>query len=218
MPGEQTILCYGDSNTHGTLPLADLDERRRLAPAARWPGVMAASLGTGWRIIEEGHGGRTTVLPDPIDGAHRSGQAFLRVALESHAPVDLVLLMLGTNDLKARFNLPAGDIALGLNVLASSICASDAGPDGAAPGLVVIAPPPILETGCLAEMFAGGAEKSHRLAGLYKQIAQKLGAGFVDAGQHIASSPVDGIHYGAGQHAVLGQVMAEAVSRWRGRR
>lgn len=218
MTGEKTILCYGDSNTHGSLPVAVPEDFRRLAPDARWPGVMAAALGSGWRVIEEGHGGRTTVLDDPIDGANRNGLTYLPVALESHRPVDLVLLMLGTNDLLARYNLPAGDIAAGLDLLAGSIRASEEGPGGGAPGLIIMAPPPILETGCLAEMYEGGAAKSGRLAGLFVQIAQKLECGFVDAGQHIACSPVDGVHFEAAEHKVLGNVMADAVSKWRAHR
>ncbi|MFQ5623584.1 MAG: SGNH/GDSL hydrolase family protein [Paracoccaceae bacterium] len=211
MDGERTLLCFGDSNTHGACPMAHVDDRRRYPWRVRWTGVLAAGLGQGWRVVEEGHNGRTTVHPDPIEGTNRNGLAYIPVSLESHQPIDVVLLMLGTNDLKARYNLPPSDIAAGLNVVVRTICASEAGPDGAAPGVIIMAPPPILETGCLAEMFDGGTRKSTRLADLYRDVAHRYGAGFIDTGRHIVSSAVDGIHFDIDQHAELGKVMVETV-------
>jgi lysophospholipase L1-like esterase len=154
----RTVLCYGDSNTHGSLPMETLDDLRRLGPAERWPGVMAAVLGPSWRVVEEGLPGRTTVHPDPIEGEHKNGLGALPVALESHVPLDLVVLMLGTNDLKARFSLVAEDIAASVDRLVATILASPAGSAGAAPKVLVVAPPPILERGCLGPMYTGGGE------------------------------------------------------------
>ena len=153
----QTVLCYGDSNTHGTLPMASLEATGRLGPDERWPGVLAKTLGPSWRVVEEGLPGRTTVHPDPIEGVHKNGLAALPVALESHRPLDLVILMLGTNDLKARFSLVPEDIAAGVERLVLAIRASEAGPGLAAPRLLLVAPPPVIEVGCLAAMFTGGA-------------------------------------------------------------
>ncbi len=62
-----------------------------------------------------------------------------------------------------------------------------------------------------AEMFEGGPEKALRLPALYRAVAERHGAGFVDAGAFIACSPLDGIHYAPDQHAILGAAMAEAV-------
>ncbi|MEQ8966373.1 MAG: SGNH/GDSL hydrolase family protein [Azospirillaceae bacterium] len=207
----RTLLCFGDSNTHGTMPMDHRDDRRRLGPAERWPGVCAARLGRGWRVVEEGLPGRTTVHADPIEGAHKNGLAALPMALESHLPIDTVVLMLGTNDLKARFSLPPEDIARGCERLAEAIRASDAGPDGAAPALVVVAPPPIEEAGWLAPMFEGGRAKSREFGPLYEALAARHGARFLDAGTIIASSPVDGIHFDADMHAKLGEAVAAIV-------
>ncbi|MEM9010963.1 MAG: SGNH/GDSL hydrolase family protein [Pseudomonadota bacterium] len=207
----RTVLCYGDSNTHGTLPMHGLEDRRRLGPGQRWPGVMRQALGAGWQVVEEGLPGRTTVHPDPIEGAHVSGLAGLPIALASHRPVDLVVLKLGTNDLKARLGLPVIDLGLGLERLVNDIQASDAGPDGAAPDILLVAPPPIMEVGPLGEIFAGGAEKSAALGTLAAGIARRHGLAFLDAAEHIAVSPVDGVHYDAGAHAKLGRAIAEAV-------
>ncbi len=82
MTGERVVLCYGDSNTHGTMPMATLGEMGRFGPAERWPGVLGAELGVGWRVVEEGLPGRTTVYPDPISGVHKNGLALLPAALE----------------------------------------------------------------------------------------------------------------------------------------
>ena len=103
---KRTVLCYGDSNTHGTPPMADLDAAGRFDAQTRWTCVAAQALGSGWTLIEEGQPGRTTVHDDPIEGPHRNRLRILPAILESHAPIDVVVLMLGTNDLKARFSVP----------------------------------------------------------------------------------------------------------------
>lgn len=211
MTGERVVLCYGDSNTHGTAPMPDLLALDRLGPAERWPGVLAAELGPGWRVIEEGLPGRTTVHPDPVAGDHKNGLAVLPAALETHRPIDLVVLMLGTNDLKARFATPPVEIAGSLDRLVVTIKQSGCGPAQGAPAVLVVAPPPVLEAGCLAEIFAGGAEKSTRLGPLVAAMAGRRGVSFLDAGAVIASSPVDGVHYDEAEHAKLGRAVAAAI-------
>jgi lysophospholipase L1-like esterase len=209
----RTILCYGDSNTYGTPPMTDLFSEGRFGPDERWPGVMRAALGPDWTVIEEGLPGRTTVHPDPLEGAHKNGLAYLTPCLESHRPIDVLAIMLGTNDLKARFGLPAADIAAGVALLCETALACAAGPGGGAPKLLVIAPVPILEAGCLAEMFVGGAAKSRMLAGLYRVAAERLGAAFFDAGSVAEISPLDGIHLDGDQHRRIGEAVAEVVQQ-----
>lgn len=207
----RTILCFGDSNTHGTRPMPTLDGAGRFDHAARWPSVMGKALGPTYEVINEGHPGRTTVHDDPTTGEYRSGVRVLPALLESHKPLDLVILKLGTNDLKNCFHVSAADIAFFLDRLVRMIRAAGAGPNGAAPQVLVVAPPPILEAGCLAEMFAGGAVKSHGLAPAIQAMTTRLGAGYFDAGRVIAVSPVDGIHYEAEAQVQLGLAMAAAV-------
>jgi lysophospholipase L1-like esterase len=191
--------------------MPDPFSRERFGRTERWPGVMQAALGSEWLVVEEGLPGRTTVHDDPLEGAHKNGLAHLKTSLESHRPIDVLIIMLGTNDLKMRFSVPPVDIARGIRVLCETALASDAGPNSGAPKLLVIAPVPIAEAGCLAEMYGGGAEKSHRLAQLYQAEAERLGAGFLDAGKVARTSPVDGIHLGADQHRRIGEAVAEAV-------
>lgn len=211
----RTILCFGDSNTHGTQPMPDLDGAGRFGHEARWPSVMAHKLGVGFEVIAEGQPGRTTVLDDPMEGEHRSGIRVLPSLLESHKPLDMVILMLGTNDLKNCFHVSAADIAFFLDRLVRVIQGAGAGVDGSgtggAPAVLVVAPPPILEAGCLEEMFAGGEAKSQGLAAAIQTMTKRLGVGFFDAGKIIQVSPVDGIHYEAGAQVELGLALALAV-------
>ena len=207
----KTILCFGDSNTHGTKPMPSLEGAGRFGHAARWPSVMGQALGQGFEVICEGHPGRTTVHDDPMEGDYRNGLRILPAVLESHKPLDMVIVKLGTNDLKNCFHVSPADIAFCLDRLIRLIRGFGAGPDGTAPEVLVIAPPPILEVGCLAEMFAGGAAKSQHLAAAIKAMTTRVGAGFFDAGPVIAVSPVDGIHYEAEAQVALGLAMAQTV-------
>ncbi|AXA66663.1 SGNH/GDSL hydrolase family protein [Pseudomonas oryzihabitans] len=207
----RTLLCYGDSNTHGTRPLTQPGVLERFGWDERWPGVLARGLGPDWRVIEEGLPARTTVHADPIDGRHKNGLSYLRPCLESQLPVDVLLLMLGTNDLKARLSVTPADIASALQVLLEEIKRCNAGPNGATPRLIIMAPAPIEEVGFLGEIFAGGAAKSRELAARYRQVAEAQGAAFVDAGEIIQVSPLDGVHFEADQHRRLGEHLVGVV-------
>jgi len=202
----KTILCYGDSNTYGSNPSGG-----RYGLHERWPGVLRDQLGADTWVIEEGLGGRTTVWPDPIEGEHKSGKAHLMVSLESHQPIDLVVILLGTNDLKMRFSVPAQDVARGAGVLVGLVQSSTAGPEGKAPQVLLVAPPPFARLSGFTEMMTGGAEKSRQLGQFFREMATQMGCAFLDAGDVIASSPIDGIHWEADQHARLGAEVAEKV-------
>ncbi|TLU74125.1 SGNH/GDSL hydrolase family protein [Lichenicoccus roseus] len=207
----RTILCYGDSNTNGTRPLRVPGALDRYAEDERWPGLLRASLGESWRVIEEGLPGRTTVHDDAVEGRHRNGLRTLRACLESHLPLDLVAIMLGTNDLKARFSVEPADIAASVGTLLAEARIATAAQDFA-PRLLVIAPVPIDEAGFLGAMFRGGAEKSRHLAPLYEAIAERNGADFLDAGAVARVSAVDGVHFEADQHAALARAMAAKIA------
>lgn len=207
------ILCYGDSNTWGYDPVtqARFDER------TRWTRVLAATLGDGYEIIEEGLNGRTTVWDDPVEGelaSDKNGRTYLGPCLQTHAPLDGVILMLGTNDLKQRFGLPASDIALGVKALVGVIRRSSCGRDAAAPPVLLLAPPPLApmtDQMALAEMFRAGEAKSRHFGTLYARVAQETGCDFLDTCTVIRSSQVDGIHFDAGEHARLGTALAERI-------
>jgi len=210
------ILCYGDSNTWGYDPVT----QTRFDDNTRWTRVLAAALGAAYEIIEEGLNGRTTVWDDPIEGelaSDKNGRAYLGPCLQSHAPLDGVILMLGTNDLKRRFGLPASDIALGAKALVGVIQRSRSGRGNGAPPVLLLAPPPLAalrEGMALAEMFEGGEAKSMRFSELYARVAQETGCAYFDTATLIRSSPVDGIHFEAAEHRLLGEGLKERIFPW----
>jgi lysophospholipase L1-like esterase len=201
----QTILCYGDSNTWGCVPAEGDEPTQRYGPDERWPGVLRRDLGDGYWVVEEGLNGRTTVRDDPLE-PHRNGRAFLIPCLTSHYPLDLVVVMLGTNDLKQRFGVAAAEIAAGAGILVDEILRSPTGRDGGPPGVLLVCPPPLARL--VDEDFVGGPEKSRELAPHYAAIAEARACAFLDAGAHITTSDVDGIHLEADQHRRLGEVVA----------
>lgn len=206
----RSILCFGDSNTHGQVPgKGPLD---RYGPDIRWPGVLRAHLGPGWHVIEEGLSGRTTVHDDPIEGAHKNGRTYLRPCLQSHAALDLVILMLGTNDLKIRFNKPASEVAMGIGCLVYDIKELAPGPGGTVPEIMIVAPPPMLDDIKEWEsIFRGGPAKSRELALEFEIIADSLEVHFFDAGSVAACSQADGFHLDEDAHRALGVALAQEV-------
>ena len=204
----KSILCYGDSNTWGCIPLSGPDPARRFPPSTRWPGVLRTELGDGYWVVEAGLNGRTTVWDDPLE-LHRNGRKLLLPTLLTHQPLDLVVIMLGTNDLKHRINASAAEIAAGAGMLADIVTGSGCGPDGRAPQTLLVCPPPIAEVDQFDDEFEGGAEKSRQLAGHFAAIAERRSCVFFDAGALISSSDVDGIHLEEPDHERLGLAVAE---------
>jgi lysophospholipase L1-like esterase len=208
----RTIVCFGDSNSYGTPGMPHPDFWGRFGPDERWPGVLRQALGPEYMVVEEALPGRTTVHDDPIEGADKNGLKALPIVLGSHRPIDLMVIMLGTNDLKARFAVTPSDIATSLGVLVRTVQASPAGPDGRAPKLLVVAPAVIAEVGFMAGLFAGGAAKSRGLGTAIAAVMDRLGVPCLDAAPFIHSDPTDGIHLTVDQHAILGRAVAERVA------
>lgn len=206
----RSVLCFGDSNTHGQIPGGTpLD---RYGPTERWPGVMAQALGSRWHVIEEGLSGRTTVRDDPIEGAHKNGRTYLKPCLQSHMMLDVVIIMLGTNDLKVRFNQPPSEVAMGIGCLVHDIKELMPGPRGTVPEIMIVAPPPMLDDIKEWEsIFAGAPAKSRRLALEFEIIADSLEVHFFDAGSVVGCDPLDGFHINKEAHEILGAALAREV-------
>lgn len=211
-----TVLCYGDSNTWGFDPDSILAPFPRRHPLnVRWTGLLAQSLGPNFRILEEGQNGRTTVHDDPLNIA-RNGRDYLPACLESHKPIDIVVLMLGTNDLKSLYNLPAGEIANGAGILARMILSSTAGPDNSAPKLLLIGPPEVGDLSHLPDLDAKiplGQSRSRQFPRYYEALASALGCDYLNSQAIVNTSTVDGIHLGASEHAKLAHAIAEKILR-----
>jgi lysophospholipase L1-like esterase len=207
----KTILCFGDSNTWGHPPIASLaDIQPRYGFTERWPGVMRQLLGEGYWVIEEGLSARTSVFDDPVEGQHKNGMRYLLPCLETHAPLDLVTIMLGTNDMKVRFSAPPFDIAWGVAQLAALAMTPRFG-TGKPPQVLIICPPRVGKLSAFAELWVGGKEKSEALVAHYRAQAETLGCGFLDAGAVITVSDIDGIHFDKAEHAKLGAAVADKV-------
>ena len=213
----RTLLCYGDSNTHGTVPLPAGGARARYGPEVRWPRLLGRRLGEGWLVIEEGLPGRTAASDDPLARANRNGHATLTAILESHRPLDAVALMLGTNDLKRRFSLTASDVGRAIERLGRTIVDTSwdhaSGVEGRAPHLLVVAPPPLPEDGPFAAEEPGAAETSRAVTEAIRAAAGRMGVDFLDAGEVTAFSPLDGVHLDEGGHAALARAIAARIER-----
>lgn len=206
----RSILCFGDSNTWGHNP-ADMT---RLPYETRWPTVFQKRLGSEYLVIPEGLNGRTTVFEDPL-APHRSGVAFLPMVLESHAPIDLVLFLLGTNDVKRYFGVSAEQSALGMRRLVMTTLGSESGPEGRAPRVLVVAPVPLSPFDeQMLPHFAPEEEsiaKSHALASAYRRVAEEFGVAFFDAASAVPSAGADGVHLDEEGHRRLGEALADWV-------
>ena len=215
MSARKTIMCFGDSLTWGRIPVERGALSERYPYEQRWPGAMAGNLGDGYRIIEEGLSGRTTCLDDPND-VRLNGSAYLPAALASHTPLDLVILMLGTNDTKFYFHRAPIEIANGMAKLILQVKASaGGGTPYPAPRMLLIAPPPLAQSidPWFQSVFSGALEKSREFAGLYRSLAEFHGVEFLDAGEIMTTDGADGIHFSLQNNIDLGMAAAEKVKR-----
>lgn len=207
------VLTFGDSNTHGTPPIVRRQEYHRFGPDQRWPCLMRQSLGEDWELVEEGLPGRTAQFDDPVMGSHMNARPALRMALNSHGPLDVLVLMLGTNDVKTRFGASPEMITAGLAGLIDMAMELDVQARHGGFRILLVCPPPVEEVGPIRLEFFGGAKKSRALPGLLSELAASRGVGFLDAGRVIAVSQQDGVHFEPEAHAALAAAVAEAIRR-----
>lgn len=202
------VLVYSDSLSWGIIPTS----RKRLLFEQRWPGVMEISLcaaGQKVRVIEDCLNGRRTVWDDPFKPG-RNGLAGLAQRIEIHSPLDLVILMLGTNDFQSMHEHNAWHSSQGILALIAAIRSAPIEPDMPVPPILVVAPPAIqTPKGPIAPKFQGGEHKCVGLAQAYRRVCEEANCHFFDAGSVIASSKVDGVHLDLEQHVILGKALAE---------
>lgn len=208
----KTILTFGDSNTHGTPPVHTRGTYQRFGPETRWPTVMLSQLGPEYALIEDGLPGRTTCRPDPVMGAHMDGQLGLRIALESQGPIDLLVIMLGTNDLKTHHGATVDQVVAGLAALLGIARSEPYQTRHQGFDILLIAPALVREEGTFRDGLMGANKKSRDLAFAIAQLADHWGLMFLDAGMHISPSPVDGLHFEAHDHITLGHAVAAKIA------
>lgn len=215
----KTILCFGDSNTWGFMPRADrppVKAANRYPWGVRWPSLLEQKLGEGWRVVEEGLNGRTTMF-DCFMEEHRNGLKAIDVSLLTGMPVDLVVLMLGTNDCKQVFGKSPFVIAHGIQRLIERINGGSYGygPGGKAPEILVISPirmtEGVFDSWLRDEFDAESLARCEGLSAQYRRVADAAGAHFLDAGAAISADPSDGIHMNADGHAALADMVYAKV-------
>lgn len=203
----KTILCFGDSNTWGYSPALE----RRYNESERWTMLLQAQLMGKYRIIEEGLNSRTTVFEDPFE-AGKSGLDYLHPCIESHHP-ELVIILLGTNDLKSRYNLTASDISKGAARLVEVVQNFNHRFLEKAPEVLLIAPAHVLELENGKEGWDGAQAKSKQLAHYYELRAEELGCHFLDCSMFIQPCQEEGIHWHVEQHQKLAAKLATLIPR-----
>lgn len=204
------ILCYGDSNTHGATATVPIFER--FDYEQRWPGKMQQLLGNEYRVYEEGCGGRTTMFDDPIKAHCRNGRTTLLTAIASHKPIDLIILMLGTNDCKKHFGASPGVITMGNRLLIQDIRGHGQLLNRKSVEILLVSPVCIgehLMEGPFGEMFGPEAiEKSKGMAPRFEKLAAEESCHFLNADLYASVGP-DHLHINAEGHQALASVMAE---------
>lgn len=204
----KTILCFGDSNTFGTNPSGG-----RWPREIRWPGRLQQLLGNEFYVIEEGCGGRTTVWEDNLE-LYRNGRSFLPVALATHKPLDLVIIMLGTNDFKSRFRVLPCDIAEGIRQLAELVQNFTYGPYYTVPQILLVSPIVIgegIENSIMTGFTSDAAVLSRKLAPLVQKAAKRQDCFYLNAAEYAGPSAVDQLHMEREDHIRLAEAMASKV-------
>ncbi|MBI1417857.1 MAG: hypothetical protein GC146_11595 [Limimaricola sp.] len=201
-----TILCYGDSNTWGCPPYASMAQAPdRIPHHRRWPNTMAKAMPKPTWVVEEGLPGRTTAFDDPIEGQHKNGTHGIVTALESHAPMDLIIILLGTNDFKEQFGNSSFTSARGILTLIQAIKGHFAlvakGPE------ILIVTPPTITAAAEPAIWDGAHKRAEDHAYYIAQVAERTGCFHFDSNSVIQVG-ADGVHIDAAAHETLGRALA----------
>ena len=190
----KNILCFGDSNTWGYDP----STQTRFSKDIRWTGVLQQLLGSNYNIIEEGLNGRTTNVNEKQDHGlgyfrpFRSAMDLLSVLIETNSPLDLIVVMLGTNDLKTNFNQSSEMIAKNMRLVCESIINNDY---FQSKSIILVSPTHINEESPnLLDSFIGTTQASQSFSNSYRKISDDLNLYFVDASESVKTNKIDGLH------------------------
>jgi lysophospholipase L1-like esterase len=197
----KTIVCYGDSNTWGRIPNGE-----RYPRSIRWTGALQNLLGDDYDVKEEGVGGRTLVFND-TENPYRTGITHLKAIIRTHRPIDLIIIMLGGNDVKDRFNLSPEDIGEHLKQTIDLIRAENSAK------ILVVCPADIVQKndGIPDERFIQGIKKMKLLPAVFRKVAEENNCAFMNAQDFIASSTADGLHLEPEAHQKLAEVLCEKI-------
>lgn len=216
----KNILCYGDSNTWGNIAGSrnpELMLAKRFDRDTRWTGVLQKLLGNDFHVIEEGLNGRNTSFDETkFVRPSRNGLAMLPLILETHYPLDVVVLMLGTNDSIVDFKASVEQTTLAMQKMIHYIRGSHLGSDFGAPDVLLVAPAPIHRVNSyLFDTFFDDSSvaKTQELAKHYRKLADQENCAFLDAGQVIKVGDIDGVHFDADNHHKLAEAVHAQIKK-----
>lgn len=209
------ILCYGDSNTYGFdgRSMSVSGDHARFDESTRWTRLLQKNLGSGFLVCEEGMNGRTTVFDDPL-AYGRNGYSYLEVAFETHQPVDLVVVMLGTNDLKDQFSASAQVIAWGMERLVIRLQELIFHSLNPAAKILLVAPANVRKNaqgGFCYDFSERSVAKGEQLPPLYRALAERYRCAFVDANDWTSVDEADGTHLNPEGHRIFADQIAEVI-------
>lgn len=207
-PQALRILCFGDSNVWGRSG-ASIE---RYPINVRWTGILQKRLGNDYEIIEEGLRSRLTDFDDddPLFPG-RNGLAYLQPCLESHNPLDIVILWLGINNFKARFNQDAFMVAQSIGRLVEVVKTVAHTPKHTATRVILISPPVVREEHLPSNQFTGAGKKSKHFGKYLEEIAKRLSCDCIDMAQYVHAGNVDGVHLEPDQHPIVANIMYRKI-------
>ena len=206
----KTVLCYGDSNTFGYEPLSGT----RYPKEQRWTTILQKNLGSDYEVVPEGLNGRTTAY-NRIECAWKNGFPYLAPCMGSNKPVDYIIFMLGTNDCNADLHLSPSDIAAGMERLVEEVEAQIPEMQEFVPKMIIVAPAAILDdyhnSPFADQLDDESIKKSHAIAPLYKEVAERHGCMFLDCTDELEVSTFDSEHLTANGHAKLAELLTDMI-------
>ena len=214
------ILCFGDSNTWGCVGRWQESELPppRYDEAHRWPDVMAAELGEKYHVVADALCGRTTIYTHRDEGPMYSAEPYLLPCMRSHSPLDLLIIMLGTNDIYNYPALTSENIGDGITRLIDMAQASQWGRDFKAPRILVMAPIEVKKPDPNGRMLVykkfrqeEGVALSKLFASTYQKIAAEKGCGYLNAAEFATPCDADGLHMDENGQIALGKAVAAWV-------
>ena len=212
---KKRIVCFGDSNTWGYNPVT----HTRYDESVRWPMVLQSLLGPQYQIIEEGQNGRTIAAPDPWEWGTKCGMDYVLPMVESHNPFDLLIIMLGSNDLKKKFHLPAADIAGSLQNMLMRVKGYAAYQLGCPDLNILIVAPPLPGEALAQSPFAPffdceeAPKQARELAHWYALVAEQFHCAFFDASALVSGSEADQLHLSPESHRKLAEALQAEVKK-----
>jgi lysophospholipase L1-like esterase len=215
---QRSILCYGDSLTWGFIPgrynktscLA-----KRYPKQQRWTGILQEIVKDKCDIIVDAINGRTTAFDEVTPGRpYKNGLVGLPISLEAHYPLDLIIFLLGTNDMKVQYHCSVDQCAASMTKLVKLVKACNKGIEQKPPKILIIAPPPIIQSSTLQDQYDfTSIEKSNNISHAFQQVARVEDCAFLDAASLVIPSTIDGVHLDESGNKLLGHAVANRVQQ-----